>query len=120
MMTWYAIRTVYAFGTKDDGTNVFEERIVAFEAPTWGEAHAKARVESAAYAADLDLEAHPDQIGYEQDGSPLIDGYELWSQLFESRLELSEFYGSRYSSCEYSPDPRPNNSFKPKPLRGSA
>ena len=55
-MTWYAIRTVYAFGTKDDGTNVFEERIVAFEAPTWDEGHAKARAEAAVYAADLALQ----------------------------------------------------------------
>ena len=31
-MAWYAIRSVYLFGVKEDGTNVFEERVVAFEA----------------------------------------------------------------------------------------
>jgi len=108
-MGWYAIRTVYAFGTKDDGTNVFEERIVAFEANDQDEAFAKAHKESVTYAADLNLEAHPDQVSYEQDGNALTDGYELWSKLFESRLELNEFYESRYVSYEYHSDPRPSS-----------
>lgn len=102
-MPWYAVRTVYAFGVKDDGMNVYEERIVAFEASTWDGALAKAGDEAAAYALDQDLEAHPDQVGYEQDGRSLIDGYEVWSQLFESSLGLQEFYRSRYSTYEYSP-----------------
>ena len=102
-MSWYAVRTVYAFGTKDDGLNVYEERIVAFEASRWYDALAKAREEAVAYALEQDFEAHPDQVGYEQDGSPLIDGYEVWSQLFESSLELEEFYRSRYLTYGYNP-----------------
>lgn len=102
-MAWFAVRTLYAFGVKDDGTNVYEERIVAFEAETWEHAMSKAREEADAYALEQEFEAHPDQAIYEQDGDPLIDGYELWSQLFESQLELSEFYEARYSSYAYSP-----------------
>ena len=52
-MPWYAIRTVYLFGTKQDGTNVFEERIVCFDAQTWPEAHARAEVEAEEYAARM-------------------------------------------------------------------
>ncbi len=108
-MGWYAIRTVYAFGTKDDGTNVFEERIVVFEAIDWNQAYTKAGEESDVYAAEGELEAHPDRVGYEQEGKPLVDGYELWSQLFESRLGLAEFYERRYSAHDYQPDPRPES-----------
>jgi hypothetical protein len=103
-MPWYAIRTVYHFGTKNDGTNVFEERVVCFEAASWAEAHAKADTESDKYAKAHEMEAHPEQSGYEQDGEPLIDGYEIWSELFESRDTLEEFYAKRYAAYEYHPD----------------
>lgn len=48
-MGWYAIRTVYHFGTKSDGTNIFEERMVAFEAASFDEALQKADEEAAKY-----------------------------------------------------------------------
>ncbi|MBP6749240.1 MAG: hypothetical protein KA144_06340 [Xanthomonadaceae bacterium] len=99
-MAWYAIRTVYALGTNAEGAHVFEERVVAFEAPDWDRAHSKAKEESAAYAAALGAEPHPDRVGYEQDGSALIDGYELWSILMTSHLRLDEFYVARYSAYE--------------------
>lgn len=104
-MNWYAIRTIYLFGSKADGTNVFEERVVCFSASTWDEAFSKARAESQAYAEANDYEAHPDQSGYEQDGDDLIDGYEVWSELFEARLDLQAFYERRYSVYKYSPGP---------------
>lgn len=103
-MPWYAIRTVYHFGVKGDGTNVFEERIVSFEASDWPEAHAKAEAESDTYAKDRDLSVHPERSGYEQDGEPLIDGYEIWSELFESPLSLENFYTERYAKYEYHPE----------------
>lgn len=103
-MPWYAARTVYHFGVKNDGTNIFEERVVSFEAADWQEAHAKADAESLAYAKDRNLSVHPERSGYEQDGEQLIDGYELWSELFESRLSLQEFYAERYAKYEYHPD----------------
>lgn len=51
-MPWFAIRSVYLFGQKFDDTNVFEERIVCFEAASAHEAHVKAKRESEQYAAD--------------------------------------------------------------------
>ena len=103
-LRWFGIRTVYHFGVKNDGMNVFEERVVVFSGKTPEEAHAKAELESDAYAADLDFEAHPEQMGYEQDGDDLIDGYEVWSELFESDEDLTSFYKSRYSRYEYHPE----------------
>jgi hypothetical protein len=100
---WVAIRTVYQFGQKEDGTNIFEERIVCFEAENWDAAHAKARKESAEYAAVSDFEVHPEQDGYEQDGEALIDGYELWSKLYESRESLVDFYARKYTQYDYHP-----------------
>ena len=103
-MAWYGIRTVYHWGEKSDGTSVFEERIVAFEASSSDEAHAKARAEADAYSQGMAWIAHPEQVGYEQDGSPLIDAYEVWSELFESRSSLEEFYEQRYARFEYRPE----------------
>lgn len=100
-MPWYAVRAVYHFGVKSDGTNVFEERMVCFEASNWSEAHLKAEKESDDYAAANNMTAHHEFNGYEQDGAPLIDGYELWSELFESRQSLGEFYADRYGKYEY-------------------
>jgi hypothetical protein len=102
-MSWYAIRTVYLFDTKPDGINVFEERIVCFEADTVEAAYQKACRESDEYEDSLGFESYPLQEGYEQDGAPLIDGYELWSQLFESKLSLEDFYRERYERFKYLP-----------------
>jgi len=104
-MPWFAIRTVYYFGTKADGINVFEERVVSFEAANAEEAHQKADAESDAYAQENNLVAHPEQSGYQQDGEPQIDGYEIWSELFESRQSLEQFYESRYTAYLYAPEP---------------
>jgi hypothetical protein len=104
-MPWFAIRTVYHFGVKADGTNVFEERVVSFEAESAADAHRKADAESDAYALENNFVAHPEQSGYQQDGSPQIDGYEVWSELFESRQTLEQFYASRYTAFLYTPDP---------------
>jgi hypothetical protein len=109
-MPWYAIRTVYLFGVKADGTNVFEERVVCFEAESSDEAHEKAGAESDQYARDNDMEAHPEQIAYLQDGDALIDGYEVWSELYDSRQPLAAFYEARYSAYDHEPDPYPPES----------
>ena len=104
-MPWYAIRSVYQFGIKADGTNMFEERVVSFQAESWAEAHAKGEVESEGYARENGFDSHPEQEGYEQDGEQQIDGYEIWSQLFESRLSLVDFFAERYTRYDYSPEP---------------
>lgn len=103
-MPWYAIRSVYLFGSKADGKNVFEERVVVFGAVSWTQAQEKAAVEAAKYAEENNFVAYPERIGYEQDGSPLIDGYEVWSELFEANASLEEFYANRYAKFEHQPE----------------
>ena len=103
-MDWFAIRSVYLCRAKSDGMNIFEERVVCFEAGSDDEAHEKAALESARYALANEFEAHPEREGYLQDGDPLIDGYEVWSVMLESRESLDEFYARRYSRYEYRPE----------------
>src|SRR5689334_19331914 len=103
-MAWFAIRSVYLFGQKSDGMNVFEERVVCFEAENWEAAHTKAKAESEQYASDNRFEVFPERDGYEQIGDALIDGYEVWSILLESRESLAEFYATRYTKYDYHPE----------------
>lgn len=102
-MGWYGIRIVYHFGVKSDGTNVFEERVVVFEGASLKEAHDKAHVEAQEYS-NGEFVIHPDQTGYRQDGDPLIDSYEVWSELYEADMSLGEFYEARYKQFNYRPD----------------
>ena len=103
-MPWYAIRTVYQFGQKADGTHVFEERVVAVEADSWEHASAKGDAEAEAYAAENGFEAHPEQIAYELDGAARGDCEELWSDMFQARLSLAAFYAQRYEAYAFVPD----------------
>ncbi|HVY06262.1 MAG TPA: DUF4288 domain-containing protein [Burkholderiales bacterium] len=103
-MPWFGIRSVYQFGTKPNGVNIFEERIVCIEAADEQAAHLKARAEGQQYAADNGFTRHPRQIGYEQDGDPLIDGYEVWSELFAFEGSLEEFYRRRYEQFAHGPE----------------
>ena len=101
---WFAIRTVFLFGQKKDGTNIFEERVVVFSAKTEEEAFAKAEEEAEQYAALNQMEWYPWQIAFNQEGEPLIDGYEVWSELYESSEDLQSFVKSRYEQYEFHPD----------------
>lgn len=104
-VVWYGIRTVYLFKAEADGTNLFEERIVTFSGATWEEAVAKAEAESKAYAAGgVGMKLYPSWDGYIQDGDTLIDGYEVWSKLYQSRVELDEFFEKRYIAWERKPE----------------
>src|SRR3954447_483672 len=103
-MGWFAVRSVYHFAEKSDGTNVFEERVVCFVADSFDEAMAKAERESERYAAVNGFEVHGDRVGYEQDGDPLIDGYEVWSEMAESRDPLAAYYETRYLRYDYHPE----------------
>ncbi|MDG9671417.1 DUF4288 domain-containing protein [Hahella sp. CR1] len=103
-MNWYAVRNIYHFGVKKSGANVFEERIVCIYAKDFEEAHKKGKEESEAYALENEFEAHNEQHAYKQDGKKLIDGYELWSELYESDLSLDEFYKEHYLKYMYAPD----------------
>lgn len=95
---------MYLFGRKSDGTNIFEERIVCFEAGSATEALEKGEAESERYAADNGFVVFPERESYEQDGAPLIDGYEVWSVLLESRDSLADFYAARYAKYDYVPE----------------
>ena len=106
-MNWYAVRTLFLFGTKRDGKNVFEERIVVFEAEDSDAAFLAAEAEAAEYAKNDerdDFQIQPDLELYVQDGEALIDGYEVWSQLFEANESLETFFKNRYEQYEYHPD----------------
>ncbi len=102
---WYAVRTIFKFGQKKDGKNIFEERIVCFRAHTFEEALDKAGHEARQYASDCNLTEIGDQPeAYMQDGDDLIDSYELWSELYETYLPLTEFYADKYSKYAYLPE----------------
>ena len=103
-MAWFAIRNIYHFGVKSDGCNVFEERIVCFEGKTEAAAHKKGLTESKQYAARNNFARGPEQCAYRQDGEQLIDGYEIFSQLFETSESPEEFYANRYERYEYHPE----------------
>ncbi len=101
---WYGIRSIFLFGRKKDGTNVFEERVVVFSAVTVERAFAKAKKEAETYAKALNIKRHPYMEAYTQDGDALIDEYEVWSVLYESREPLKSFFKNRYDKHEYHPD----------------
>jgi hypothetical protein len=103
-MAWYGIRSVFLFGTKADGTNFFEERVVCFEAATSDEALERGLKEAQLYADENGLIRHPEHASYEQDGDTLIDGYEVWSHMFEFKGSLEDFYQQRYTDYDYHPE----------------
>lgn len=103
MKTWFGVRSLYRFGVKPDGTSIFEERVVCFEAEDFDEANDKAHRESKIYAEDGGFEWYPVTVAYEQDGDALIDGYEVWSELYESAESLDSFWQNRYGRFEYHP-----------------
>ncbi|KOR33181.1 hypothetical protein TI05_02620 [Achromatium sp. WMS3] len=106
---WYAIRTLYLWGQNSNGANVIEERIVAFKAPSYMDAFTKAQEEAEDYAVSGGTEQaytiHPNQLSYHLDAGELIDGHEVWSELFATEESLDEFYENRYVRYEYQPDP---------------
>jgi len=101
---WYGVRSIFLFGRKKDGTNVFEERVVVFSGITVERAFAKAEKEARGYAKALNMKRHPYMEAYIQDGDTLIDGYEVWSVLCESRESLKSFFKNRYDKYQYHPD----------------
>ena len=103
-MNWYGIQSVFLFGQKSDGTNVFEERVVCFQGATLEEAHRKGREEAERYALDNGFKFHAAQVGYQQDGEALVDGYEVWSVLYEAKLSLQDFYRKKYVRHAYKPE----------------
>jgi hypothetical protein len=103
-MAWYGVRNVYLFGINSNGINVFEERIVSIEAVNDEAAHEKGKIESDLYALENGFESHDEQLVYRQDGDTLIDGYEVWSELYEANLSLDLFYSEKYEKYLYYPE----------------
>jgi len=94
------------FNEMTPGPNPREiSNIVVAQADTGEDAHRKASAESEQYAANNGFEVFSEREGYRQDDEPLIDGYEVWSALFEARQSLAEFYAARYAAYKYHPDP---------------
>jgi len=104
-MSWYAVRRVYHWGTKENGKkNVFEERTVCIEAADLDNAYDKGVIESKQYLDGADFSTHEEQTVFKQIGEPLIDGYEVWSELYESELSMQEFFEDRYKKYNYNRD----------------
>jgi hypothetical protein len=101
---WYGIRSIFLFGRKKNGMNVFEERVVVFSGDTVERAFSKAQKEAEHYAKVLNKKMHPYLAAYRQDGDPLIEGYEVWSVLYESRESLNAFVRNRYDKYAYHPE----------------
>jgi hypothetical protein len=108
-MEWFAVRSVFKFGEKSDGKTIYEERIVGFNGANIHDALAKAEAESEQYANESGFQLVGDLMAYQQDGEPLIDGYELFSQLFESKESPEGFYQSRYARYTYTPEEGPRS-----------
>ena len=100
---WYGVRIVYLFGQKRR-TNVFEERICVFSGADANEAMEKAQRESAEYAYLGPFVPHDVVDSYLQDGGEWIDGYEVWSELYEFNGSLGEFVAERYDRFAYKLD----------------
>jgi hypothetical protein len=103
-INWFGVRSISVFGKKKDGKNIFEERVVIFSGQNASEALQKALAEDDEYKAFHNTVGHPELLCYEQDGEPLIEGYEVWSALYETDEDLHTFYESRYGKYEYHPD----------------
>ena len=106
-MAWFAVRSVYLWAQRSDGNNVFEERVVVFEAPSRDEAWEKAMREAEAYRTErreVSYVKHPDSVMYDLDLGPYEDGAEVWSEMFQSPQSLEHFYAERYEKYEYSPE----------------
>ncbi|MCC6686906.1 MAG: hypothetical protein IT205_07950 [Fimbriimonadaceae bacterium] len=100
----YAIRSVYEFGKKKDGSTIFEERVVFFHAETEEKAYALAEQENEEYCATLGFRSHDEMVAYYLDPMDLPNGTELWSELFKFNGTLEECYEAKYKNFEYSPD----------------
>ena len=107
---WFGIRTIHSFGTKRDGTNLFEERFNVFGGANHDEAFAKAQKVAAEYAKPW----HPEQIAYFLDDyfldkppPEIVEDFEVWSEVFEFPGTLDEFVAARYSKFDYHPDVSP-------------
>ena len=105
---WYAVRTIYTVMKKRSNNFVYEERICVFKANSIDEAFIKAKYEGEEYASSNNFIRHKFMVSYMLDLDPLIDNHEVWSEYFETELEISEFIDNRYIRYDYTPE-EPNS-----------
>ena len=103
---WYAIRAVYEHGREDDGTGVFCERVLLFQAAVPEAAVEEAQRESAQY---LDLNPEFRRIGEwtivsMQENQQPRSGAEVWSMVYLDKRSGADFYHEHYKKLEMPPD----------------
>lgn len=103
-MSWFGVRNLYHFGVTPEGNNIYEERVICIKANDFDEAHIKGKKESETYSQENGFTSYTDQVVYKQDGESLIDGYEVWSELYESDKSMEEFYKEHYFKYDYEPN----------------
>jgi len=96
----FAIRSLYTIAIAQDGTYLYEERVVHFSGKTEAEALAKAEMESMDRADHLEIDVYGERLICQIDHLNLADGVELWSDEMQSPLEVDEFYQQKYSRFE--------------------
>lgn len=90
-MGWYGVRSVYRFEAAVDGHDVYEERVVLFEADDFDAAIAKAEEEATAYVAALE---HGEVLPLFQSyavSDDVGEGAELFSLMRTSELEPDDY-----------------------------
>jgi hypothetical protein len=101
---WFAVRNIYYYGRRNDGMNVYEERVVAFKAASAEEAHEFGTSEAMIYKRAGGYLACPEQLVFRLDEGTLVHGHEVWSELLQTEQEPAEFYESRYENYRYVPE----------------
>jgi len=103
MEPWYAIRSTFCVGVKDD-SNVYEERIVVFRAESIEEAFSKAKIEAKQYESESGFEWIGQLDSYHIfDPEEISEGREVWSEYQESRLGTDAFLKEKYEKFTYHP-----------------
>jgi len=100
---WYAIRSTFRIGVKDD-SNIYEERIVVFRAESIEEAFSKAKKEAEQYEYESGFEWIGQLDSYHIfDPEEISEGREVWSEYQESELNADEFLNEKYQRFTYHP-----------------
>src|SRR5262245_19172666 len=103
---WYAIRAVYEHGREDDGTGVFCERVLLFQAPD-----AEKTVEQAKRESDQYLKLNPEfrRVGEWsafglQNNRSHGSGAEVWAMVYLDKRSGEDFYHGHYKKLEIPTD----------------
>jgi hypothetical protein len=104
---WYALRAVYEHSREEDGTGVFCERVLLFNADNVEAALDQAERESARY---LRLNPGFRRIGewaafaIHKNQCPPESGAEVWAMIYLDKRSGENFYREHYKNLEMPPD----------------